>query len=105
MAHVNFWLSYDLTDSSNYTNLYAWLDSHNALECGNSIAFIKDYEYLDGQEFIAKLKSDLLDNVKLSEKDRVYVLYSNAGKFILGGRKVKAPWYGYKMNEQEEMDS
>ncbi len=105
MAQVNFWLSYDLTDSNNYANLYVWLDSHNALECGNSIAFVKNYEYPDDQAFIEILKSDLLNNVNLSEKDRIYVLYSDGGKFILGGRKSKAPWYGYKMDEQKEMDN
>ena len=38
------WLSYDLGVKGDYEGLYAWLDDHNAEECGNSVAFLH-YEY------------------------------------------------------------
>ncbi len=33
------WLSYDLGVKGDYEGLYAWLDDHGAIECGESVAF------------------------------------------------------------------
>ena len=33
------WLSYDLGVRGDYEGLYAWLDKHQAKECGDNIAY------------------------------------------------------------------
>ena len=33
------WMSYNLGVTGDYEGLYAWLDEHNAKECGNSVAW------------------------------------------------------------------
>ena len=46
MASEAIWLSYDLGIRGDYESLYAWLDQHNAKECGDSLAFFKfDYTH------------------------------------------------------------
>ena len=42
--HTVMWMSYDLGVKGDYEGLYAWLDDHDAKECGNSVAFLR-YEY------------------------------------------------------------
>ena len=39
------WMSYDLGVSGDYEGLYAWLDDHNAKECGNSVAWVFSFSY------------------------------------------------------------
>ncbi len=89
------WLSYDLGLRGDYTGLYAWLDLHGARECGDAIAFFETETDRDISEW---LRQELSDHVKLSSRDRVYVIYHEGsnikGKFISGGRK-RAPWEGY----------
>jgi hypothetical protein len=38
--HTVMWMSYDLGVKGDYEGLYAWLDDHEAKECGNSVAAI-----------------------------------------------------------------
>ncbi len=89
------WLSYDLGVNGDYESLYAWLDDHDAKECGSSVAFLR-YEF-DGQ-LIDSLKNDLSSSVTLNKKSRIYAVYrgekSTVGKFVIGRRK-SAPWEGY----------
>lgn len=91
------WISYDLGIRGNYSGLYAWLDSHGAKECGDSIAFL-NYEHQGKlrEEITAQLK-----NVLASEKGaRIYLIYrdeatnKNKGAFLFGGRRAP-PWTGY----------
>lgn len=35
---VRIWISYDLGADGDYAGMYTWLDRHNAVECGNSMA-------------------------------------------------------------------
>lgn len=102
MKRKTFWMSFDLGLNGDYEGLYRWLDSHNALECGDCIAVIKDFEYED--EFLEYLHKSLRENVRFREgKDRVYVIFKEdktnkiKGKFLIGSRKVSPPWKGYAL--------
>ena len=90
------WLSYDLGINGDYPNLYSWLDSHNARECGDSMAAF-EFEYQ--KNLVAELKQALKRTLKTKKSDRIYLIYKNEecklkGSFIIGRRKP-APWKGY----------
>lgn len=91
------WLSYDLGIRGDYEGLYAWLDNHEAVECGNGIALFK-FDVTDIDNLIDELKRDLSENVEFSKRDRVYVIWKIRnklkGNFIFGKRKA-SPWEGY----------
>lgn len=94
-----FWISYDLGLKGDYTGLYTFLDSVQAKECGDSIAFFqRDY----GEKFLDGLKKDIEKFVTIAKTDRIYLIYLEndtnkvKGKFLYGGRK-RAPWEGYAM--------
>jgi len=95
------WLSYDLGVKGDYEGLYAWLDDHNAEECGNSVAFLH-YEYYT--ELFSELKDDLTRNVNLGKRDRIYIIWSEnqkmKGQFLFGKRK-SAPWVGFGSKEPQ----
>jgi len=98
------YISYDLGIDGDYFGLYNWLDSHNAVECGDNLAFIKVYEY--DEDIENEIKTDLKKNVELRDKDRIYLIFkrkdgSRAGRFIFGKRKP-APWEGYASRYIEE---
>ena len=58
------WISYDLGVKGDYEGLYAWLEDHNAEECGNSVAFLH-YEYRI--DLLPELKDELSRNVSLGK--------------------------------------
>ena len=95
------WLSFDLGVKGDYESLYAWLDNHGAIECGDSTAFLK-YEVgkdASSEQLLKKLQKDLRSAVDFSKTDRLYVAYrgddtSLKGRFLFGKRKA-APWQGY----------
>lgn len=97
MTTQAIWISYDLGIRGDYSSLYAWLDAHDAKECGESVAFL-NYSY-DGELRLA-LKNDLGKAVALDKGSRIYVVFretktnKNKGVFIFGGRK-SSPWTGY----------
>jgi hypothetical protein len=100
------WISYDLGVRGDYDGLYAWLDRHNAKECGDSLAFIS-YEYKGSLP--NSLKADLKTAFKIDGRTRIYVIYEDdqsgkfKGKFIFGHRK-QAPWAGYAPGTAEIED-
>ncbi len=104
------WISYDLGIKGDYQGLYSWLDDHEAIECGNSVAFIR-YEFKSNLK--DELKKDLEDNVEFKPGDRIYFVRGVTvngkklmrGNFILGKRKSN-PWEGYgsKIDETIEGD-
>ncbi len=104
MKKENIWLCYDLGVRGDYSGIYAWLDEHDAKECGDSTAFLK-YEY--ESDLIAEIKRDLSDTVELSKRDRIYLIRmcddKIKGQFLFGKRKA-SPWEGYgtKDSESEE---
>ncbi len=92
-----FILSYDLGIDGDYEGLYFWLDEKKARECGDSVAFIKDYEYKG--DLIEHLKKEISKSVTIRKKDRIYVFHPKKeggfkGSFLFGKRK-KSPWAGY----------
>ena len=86
MKSSTVWISYDLGISGDYESLYAWLDSHDAKECGDALAVLA-YEH-DGS-LIDKLRADLKKNVKTDKRSRIYVIYrdpatnKNKGTFLV----------------------
>lgn len=91
------WISYDLGVRGNYSALYAWLDSHGAKECGDSIAVL-NYEH---QGNLREEITEQLTQALAGEKGvRIYLIYrdqttnKNKGAFLLGGRRAP-PWTGY----------
>ncbi len=99
------WISFDLGVSGNYEKLFQWLDGHGAKECGDSLAYIKDYPYKD--DLAHELRRDIIKSVKSIQYIRVYVVWSEGSRtrarFLIGGRKG-APWAGCAPSNQEEED-
>ncbi|MEI8393978.1 MAG: hypothetical protein WCF85_04525 [Rhodospirillaceae bacterium] len=101
------WISYDLGIGGDYEGIYAWLDRHHARECGDSMAYLPDYQCTGD---VAKtLKSDLQLTVEINKKSKIYIVYQDfqkkkpIGSFIFGRRKA-APWAGCS-GEGDELDS
>ena len=98
MKTKHFWLSFDCdgSDSANYKELYAWLEEHNAQECGNSAAFIDNYLYKD--DFIKEVSASLN---KIPHVKKIYICAEDDtdgrfyGRFIKGSRNMNQ-WHGYK---------
>ena len=107
------WLTYDLGVKGDYNNLYAWLDDHGAIECGNNLAFLY-YEAITAhkdEEFINCIRAELKERIKLEPGNRIYIIRAAQddgkktikGTFLIGKRKA-SPWEGYgeKSNETNE---
>lgn len=97
------WLSFDLGIGGDYPGLYKWLDNHDAIECGDSVAFFKySIDAVSEAELAAIVKKDIESHVKLRAGDRLYIIRrevtdsscSVKGDFITGKRKG-SPWEGY----------
>ena len=105
------WISYDLGVSGDYEGIYAWLDDHDALECGSSVAFVKHYDH-GNEDLMDALKTDIQGAVNLDKRSRIYVIRRTEtgrqkGGYLLGRRKG-SPWdgYGHQMEtlDDEEFD-
>ncbi|MGH9432555.1 MAG: hypothetical protein ACRD3T_13520 [Terriglobia bacterium] len=101
------WVSFDLGVKGDYEGMYAWLDSHDAKECGDSVACFS-YEH-PSIDLLQDMKEDLNKNVELdTKKSRIYVV-SNVdgkpkGKFIFGRRR-NAPWVGVAATGEQGEDN
>lgn len=106
MAKKTIWISYDLGVRGDYESLYAWLDAHDAKECGDSVAVLT-YECSGILE--DALKDDLEKAITIDKRTRVYVIYRQPstkkmkGNFIFGGRRTP-PWTGYSSKDSEPGD-
>jgi hypothetical protein len=106
MTTSTIWISYDLGVRGEYEGLYAWLDAHDARECGDSLAVLTYHH--DGT-LLDKLKADLKRHVTTDKRTRIYVIYrdqatgKNKGRFILGGRRA-AIWTGYAPSDLATVD-
>jgi hypothetical protein len=90
------WLSYDLQVRGDYESLYAWLDQHDAQECGDSNA---TFMWDDEAYIKAEIKESLTESVRFDKRDRVYLVFKKedgdySGSFIVGKRGAN-PWTGY----------
>ena len=91
------WFSYDLGVQGDYSSLYAWLDTHDAKECGDSVAFLN---YECSGPIVQQLTDDLKKAMTIDNRTRIYVVYretdtdKNKGVFIFGSRR-DSPWTGY----------
>ena len=96
------WLSFDLGVSGDYEGMYAWLDDHNAKECGSSVAF---FQFSCDGDLPQALKAEIENAVSLNKRSRVYLVYGESGKmkgrYIIGRRK-SAPWDGYGAYEEHD---
>jgi hypothetical protein len=105
------WLTYDLGVQGDYKGLYAWLDDHQAVECGNGVSFF-NYEYGEKKSFEEQLRNDLKSKVKFESGNRIYIVRHVVeegkkklkGSFLIGKRKA-SPWEGYgeKTDNTEEI--
>ncbi len=110
------WISYDFGLKGDYTGLYTWLDNHNAVECGNGLAYCNyDTSSLSSsianEQLIKHITNDLKEHIKLSKTDRLYVIWKDSetkrvkGEFISGSRK-QSPWEGYgKLSNERTIDT
>ncbi len=98
------WISYDLGVRGDYQGMYAWLDAHEAKECGDSLAVLS---FDVNSDIIKELKADLGAALTTDKRTRVYVIHQDPvtkkmkGTFLFGGRKA-APWTGYAGGVSEE---
>ena len=92
---VLLWLAFDLGVEGDYESLYAWLDEHEARECGDSVACLS-YSY-EG-DLLDSIKKDLKSRIEFTKRARVYLVREGErgpkGSFIIGTRRA-APWTGY----------
>ena len=100
------WVSFDLGVKGDYEGMYAWLDSHKAKECGDSVAC---FWYEHSGELLEDIKSDLSKRVEIdTKKNRIYVIRLVEGKMkgaFLFGRRRSAPWTGVAANGEQGEDT
>jgi hypothetical protein len=112
MIDKAIWLSFDLGVGGDYPRLYNWLDNHDAIECGDSVAFFKyRIDSSKEDELVNLLKKDLNKAVTIRSGDRMYIVRREVtdsgcivrGTFLFGKRKG-SPWEGYgnKTTEEDE---
>jgi len=104
MVRKTIWLSYDLGVQGDFEGLYAWLDDHQAKECGSSIAFLK-YQF-DG-DLKESLIEDISSAVSLNKRSRLYVIFKDGDRMqgaYLQGRRKTAPWEGHGANGEAAED-
>jgi hypothetical protein len=100
---TRYWLCFDIGLTAQYEKLFAWLDEHDAKECGDNFATFlheKPYERL-AQELQKLLKG----------RSRAYLIGPPdpvkgrpVGRFISGRRKAP-PWTGFgTIPSQHESD-
>jgi len=105
MSRTGYWLTYDLGIDGDYDGLYAWLDSVQAKECGDSACYF-EYE-VRGAEPTKAILASIKKSATLRAKDRVYLIWPKPagsgykGRFFAGKRR-RAPWAGYAVESSDE---
>lgn len=104
------WITFDLGVRGDYDRLYQWLDSHEAVECGNGVATLS-YKFNTQEEtfegIFDEIRKDLQNAITIDAKTKIYVLVglnndngSTGGGFIFGSRR-SAPWDGYAQKDSK----
>ena len=95
-----YWISFDIGLQGDYAPLYEWLDRHEALECGDSVATLRSGS---SREQIGRQLAALLKGQKNA---RVYIIAmeKGVGRFVLGKRRASPPWKGYAAAESSAGD-
>jgi hypothetical protein len=96
------WLSFDLGIQGDYEGLYRWLDTRDARECGENLAYL---EFPLKHDLLTEIKSSLKKDVEIDQKRaRIYLIFRDdeekkmKGKFLFGQRKAP-PWRGFAPGE------
>jgi bisphosphoglycerate-independent phosphoglycerate mutase (AlkP superfamily) len=92
------WLTFDLGIQGDYQGLYQWLDTQQATECGDNVAFF-NFEHDETRDLADQIKESLKPAIQEDSKTRIYVIWRQSdngvkGRFIFGRRKAPA-WAGY----------
>jgi hypothetical protein len=101
---TRYWLCFDIALTAQYEKLFAWLDEHDAEECGdNFTTFLHEKPY---PRLVQELKKLFTHN------SRAYLigpLDSAKGRWIgrfIAGRRKAPPWTGFgaipSLNETDE---
>lgn len=102
-----FWISFDLGLKGDYSGLYTWLDTIEAKECGDGVAF---FQKAYPGDFKEQIKKEIEKHVNVNKNDRIYLIYLDhetgkvKGNFIFGNRK-RAPWEGFAAGPPTDDDS
>jgi hypothetical protein len=112
MNSVAIWFTYDLGVGGDFQSMYAWLDDHEAIECGNNVAFLK-YKYSDAIKSDKALDEILIKElngkIKFNPTNRIYIIRKSLekgktiGSYIIGKRKAN-PWEGYGSKTDNTID-
>ena len=77
----SIWLTYDLGVKGDYQHLYAWLDDHKAIECGNNSAYFQlDTQADNDKDLVEQLRRDLESKVTFQPGNRIYVIRKKEGE-------------------------
>lgn len=101
------WLSYDLGLTGNYSQLFQWLDSKGAIECGDSLAFF--HVESDAEDIKALIRKELTYVLGENSGARIYVIWRDSinntvkGAYLFGSRKAP-PWAGYAVKASSAAD-
>lgn len=101
-----YWISYDLGVGGDYPHLYQWLDDHEAVPCGNSVAFLffdyktnnPDNELLKSLSMVQFQPGNIFYAIRKKEDGDGYF-----GSFLYGKRQ-SAPWTGFGTKAKGEID-
>ena len=99
------WLSFDLGVQGDYEGLYRWLDSLDARECGDNLAY---FFFEPKEDLLAEIKAGVEKAINIDKKTRIYVIFLNQdgkakGRFLFGHRKAPA-WAGFAVKETVDDD-
>ena len=100
---IKVWLSFDFGITGSFEDLYKFLDSMNAVECGSDLSYFET-GYKKG--FIKGLKEEIKKNIELKQTDRIYVIINYKEKlrsgFLFGSQK-RAFWEGYAQKQDNKL--
>lgn len=100
-----FWLSYDFGIDGNYNQLFQWLDSVKAVECGDSVAsFQLNLNFKSSDDIPKTALKKIKEHVQLRKQDRLYLIWRDGSKVrgeFIHGQRHRSPWAGYAVEGPE----